>query len=86
MEVTIECFACGEEHEYEIEAGERATRWYPGSGPSAYHLSGECACAKESGDELRYWRRMRERAFTAAEEMLDVSNPFDTLEEMRGER
>ena len=88
MEVTIECPLCSAEHEYEIEPGEPTTRWYPGSGPIAWLIERGCDCAMTCGNEIGYRRQMEKRALSAARESAAVAmeSPFDTLEEMRGER
>lgn len=86
MEVTIDCVLCGAEHEYEIDPGERPTRWYPGSAPSAHHLSGECSCAKTCGNEIGYWMDMQRYALAEADDEAYSESPFDTMEEWMGER
>ena len=86
MEVTIDCGICGAEHVFAVEPGERATRTYPGTGPSAEWIDGECVCG--IGDmAAMWWRQMEKRAIDVAEATVsEWECPFDTVEEMMGER
>lgn len=87
MNVTINCVLCDAEHEFDVDAGEARTHWYPGSPPQAHHIEGSCDCSLTVEDENFYWALMERKAREAAEEEGDAwENPFDTVEELMGER